>query len=94
MSGRAAGLPGELGFDDIAVVVERRRCDYLTGDGVRLVPVDSGGMPWEIAGLIGPHSDPDFAGHGWVWAIHRGEGTAKPGSRSLPTIDCARLLPC
>jgi hypothetical protein len=34
---------------------------------------DGSGMAWEIVGQFGPHSDPDFAGHGWLWQIQRGE---------------------
>jgi hypothetical protein len=30
-------------------------------------------MPWEIAGQIGPHSEPGTDGHGWLWELHRGE---------------------
>jgi len=31
-------------------------------------------MPWEIAGQLGPHSEPGVDGSGWLWEIHRGEG--------------------
>ena len=30
-------------------------------------------MAWEIAGQIGPHSDPGVDGSGWLWELHRGD---------------------
>lgn len=26
-------------------------------------------MPWEISGEIGPHSEPGYDGHGWLWEL-------------------------
>jgi hypothetical protein len=31
------------------------------------------GVSWEIAGQIGPHSEPGVDGSGWLWELHRGE---------------------
>jgi hypothetical protein len=28
-------------------------------------------MPWEITGQIGPHAEPGYDGHGWLWELTR-----------------------
>jgi hypothetical protein len=33
-------------------------------------------MAWEVAGQIGPHTEPGYDGSGWLWELHR-DGEAR-----------------
>ena len=43
-------------------------------------------MAWRIRGQVGPHTDPDKDGSGWLWEIDRGEEPNVEVRRILVTV--------
>jgi len=50
------------------------------------------GVSWEIAEQIGPHSDPNIDGSGWVWELQRGEGKHSEARRVFVEISRTALV--
>lgn len=43
-------------------------------------------MPWSIRGQVGPHTEADKDGSGWLWEIERGKGATAEVRRELVTV--------
>lgn len=48
-------------------------------------------MAWEIAGQLGPLSEPGVDGSGWLWELHRGEGQGFEARRVFVEISGSAL---